>query len=215
MYFIYFSGGKYRSNTEDSCTVCPIGKILNDESADATAHNEIADCVECAEFTYQNLPGKSICFDCPGLDAGATGQSICPGYCSPGTKKSGTQERNGVTVSMCVNCESGKYSDKPERSTCKICPAGYHARSVEAGAHVDCQACAKGRHGNDESGGTESSVCVDCTAGKYNPIKGLNKGPCSPCSSGTIFITTRSNRKSWMSCLWNWKILSNGRCIDC
>ena len=145
--------------------------------------------MDCPEFTYQNLPGQSTCFDCPGLTAGATGASACSGYCNPGTKKSGTEEQNGATVSTCVNCESGKYSDKPEQPTCKTCPAGYHARSgVTAGAHVNCQACAKGRHGNDESGGTESTVCVDCVAGKYNIKEGLNKGPCSPCNTGTYSI---------------------------
>ena len=51
--------------------------------------------------------------------------------------------------------------------------------------YLNCDACGRGKHGNDILGGLNISICLDCIAGKYSTTDGLsNAALCADCVSG-------------------------------
>ena len=77
-----------------------MGTKLKDKTREATLHDELDDCKDCAINTYNPFPGLgSECFPC--LSAKTTRADSCGG-CNPGTWKDSANE-------VCVDCVPGKY----------------------------------------------------------------------------------------------------------
>ena len=84
--------------------------------------------------------------------------SVSAQNCTPGTF---------MGAESCVKCETGKYSNKVDASSCRHCPSGSAVASTDEGA----------------------SSCTDCQPGQYAP---WGSGTCNICDIGTFSDQAKS-----------------------
>ena len=106
------SSGHFTSVTGSTqCSLCPEGTMLSDAGTDPSLHDDQADCSRCATSTF-SVPARDECIGClPGF--AANGGSSCES-CPAG-------RRADPILSLCVNCQVGKYALEASSETCEPC----------------------------------------------------------------------------------------------
>jgi hypothetical protein len=127
-----------------------------------TKHDDINDCIACSQKTFAPVEGGTQCFPCAKGGAGVTALFECAGVCSPGQRKLDAND-------TCVSCAAGQFTSLVNEESCRDCPAGFYSRDVGQ-AYNFCKACEKGKHGNNMPRAANSSVCVECVAGKFSAV---------------------------------------------
>ena len=148
---------------QGNCKFCPGGKY-SPTNSDHTAHDALADCIDCAPGTQRsNFYNSDHCAACP---AG--------------------QYANAASTT-CINCEQGKYNDETTQTTCKACDRGKYNEETQSSEASDCKICAHGAY-NDETG---KASCKDCESGSYSP-QGAVAAAITPIlqTTGTPDVTT-------------------------
>ena len=160
------------------CTNCNAGQFQAGGSG----------CTNCNAGLYQNEDGAAVCKSCPigsssnaGSDA-LTDCNLCTAAyylvgntCTicPGGKYS------GALASSCTNCAAGTYG---QSGVCSVCQAGKFQNEQ---GKSSCKLCPQGSY-RTTTGGSSSSSCTSCTAGKYNGNQGSTSNVCTNCPAGTI-----------------------------
>ncbi len=160
------------------CTNCNAGQFQAGGSG----------CTNCNAGLYQNENGAAVCKSCPigsssnaGSDA-LTDCNLCTAAyylvgntCTicPGGKYS------GALASSCTNCAAGTYG---QSGVCSVCQAGKFQNEQ---GKSSCKLCPQGSY-RTTTGGSSSSSCTSCTAGKYNGNQGSTSNVCANCPAGTI-----------------------------
>ena len=160
------------------CTNCNAGQFQAGGSG----------CTNCNAGLYQNENGAAVCKSCPigsssnaGSDA-LTDCNLCTAAyylvgntCTicPGGKYS------GALASSCTNCGIGTYG---QSGVCSVCQAGKFQNEQ---GKSSCKLCPQGSY-RTATGGSSSSSCTSCTAGKYNGNQGSTSNVCTNCPAGTI-----------------------------
>ncbi|EKX30751.1 hypothetical protein GUITHDRAFT_59829, partial [Guillardia theta CCMP2712] len=139
------------------------------QGSNATIASSLAagpDCRRCAEGSYSNGTGSTVCAECPAHTVSAAGSSyIWECKCqagfydeSPPANTSGAR-RWGPS---CIPCASGSYSDVEGSTTCTACPEGMTSRLTGSASILDCR-CTSGKYMDPKSG-----ACLACPGGTYN-----------------------------------------------
>ncbi|EKX30850.1 hypothetical protein GUITHDRAFT_122941, partial [Guillardia theta CCMP2712] len=139
------------------------------------------DCRPCAEGSYSNGTGSSVCAQCPANAVSAAGSSFvweCKCHAgfydaSPLANLSGARRWGPA----CSPCAAGSYSDLQGSTACTACPAGMTSRLTGSTSILDCQ-CMSGMYMDPKSGD-----CVTCLPGTYNNESRLTF--CQHCPSHT------------------------------
>ena len=173
--------GKFGQN--GLCEDCPLGRYGNQTG--------LSVCNECPVYFYQNKTGQTDCTRCPLERYSDVGQETCAynkDNCPKGTHRSGESYYKGRWdgLSVCVNCEVGKYNNQVGQDTCsQTCATG--KTSVEGSSNSSqCTACPAGT-------AEDTNRCVDCEVGKYSNLTGV--WFCEFCEHGRY-----SNRSGQTSC---------------
>ena len=143
------SGQASSSSGASSCTSCSPGQYSS-----GTGNSW---CSNCAAGNYQGSSGAASCNACsPGQYQGSSGASSCT-RCSPGQYSSGYQN------SGCSLCSPGRYAHYNGQASCDYCAAGTESHASLTYC-VDCS-LGKFRHGT-----YDNNNCLNCGAGKYQPV---------------------------------------------
>ena len=172
--------GKYNDvEAQSACKNCPEGTYLVDDAKDAVAHDNIDDCIICAEGTYNDQDGRTneidACRPCP------TGR----------TNRDNRQDRfKHDEIDDCKTCPHGKFNDIPGSITCKDCPAGKSSKSNSTegyGPEDESRACAVCEKGKYQQFSGQKS-CSECPAGRYLDLYGKTSlTDCFACGVGRYF----------------------------
>jgi syndecan 4 len=202
-----------------SCSACPAGKqgtqdqytglgFCYNECLDCNAGYAssagAAECYKCPIGKYSSSLGSSVCTECPagrivkrdfGFGIGInvpdlTSASVACTVCGTGTFS------NTSFASACLNCPpaEGKFTYVPNgsngKTVCSVCSSGkyylYTAFPTDESSY--CVSCPAGTF-NPNSGGTNYTACADCTPGKFSNA-GLSS--CQSCSPGFYTAQNRS-----------------------
>ena len=199
--------GQHSAAGADVCIKCPAGKNLKDKSRKPDLHDDIADCENCAAFTYNPFPGLgSECFPC--LSMKTPGGTTCSG-CDPGKWKNDVAD-------TCDACVAGKYSNDRDVSSCTDCPKGYHA--LAARPYIQCKSCTRGTYGFTTAAIDDTS-CNKCSAGRFSEDFGLKidvlvDGNGDALSAATIALTACKScpKGRWSATIGGEK---ESLCINC
>ncbi len=158
---------------QDSCKLCPIGRI-NTQIEGAKTLDE--GCSLCVAGRYNDETDKNTCKLCPSgrylPTEGETSLSNCI-LCNAGYYH--TLEGQ-VSINACTECEPGKYEDEQGSS--------------------GCNDCAKGKYSDGTTAATSETVCVSCEAGFYNDLEGqVYVAACKLCDAGQF-----SNEAATFAC---------------
>jgi Leucine-rich repeat (LRR) protein len=184
-----------------SCTPCSDDKV---SSSDGTS------CVYCDPgkgVKGGDLPFNGTCQTCP--DGYKPVNDVCTmciagTYCKNGIENNCPSGKSSVsfssTISQCLNCPSGSYSDATTSYRCEYCPAGQY--SIQGGS---CTNCPAGQY--SISGGSctlcpfrmvsaaGSASCGYCPVGYGLPDKylvtgfqGAQASDCEQCQAGTYAL---------------------------
>jgi len=153
------AAGKYKpSSKEHECSDCGWGTV---SAAGQTS------CDLCPHGMY-SLNGSTSCSRCTNGKFVASPGSSCS-VCTPGSFLLGLG-------SACTQCSVGQESLSAGASQCSQCPPGmYNADPGEV-----CKQCPAGKRSDMIY---KSTLCVDCTPGKYSSSAG--KHECVQCGAGT------------------------------
>jgi hypothetical protein len=140
---------------------CPAGSGLSSDGSECEvceagsfSPNGADPCMPCEGGTFALNPGSAACDSCPaGMGSSPSGATSC-GYCDVGSYS--------TEGSPCTPCLPGTYADKAGTQECDACDAG---------------------KSSGETGATSSSVCADCTPGKFS---GDGWPKCALCYPGTF-----------------------------
>jgi hypothetical protein len=163
-------GGRYTNVTglHTVCEDCPIGRHLTDKSTSIERrhlHDDILDCLKCAVFTYNPIPGqKSACFPC--ATAKTMGEYTCSG-CDPGLYK----HVHNTTYSACIVCPAGYFTDERDLSSCGECQRGTYNDRL---SRKECQKCPRGKYNGDIVAAKNKESCLNCTKGRYSADEGVS-----------------------------------------
>ncbi len=183
--------GTYAENFASTvCTLCELGKY-------SAQNGPILSCTDCEIGKYQNIRGGVKCSDCQkGFVATEEGMDMCI-PCDVG-KYSERPEAE------CESCEPGKYASLDASSECKDCPAGYYSLeeaesctackpgSYSARGSSNCTVCDKGKYSRDYG----SFQCHRCAPGKHSGTH--NSSDCQDCPAGK---TSDNNGTSCIECI--------------
>jgi hypothetical protein len=159
------AGGQYSNQAAaTACKNCPSGYKLIDAGQTIEQHDDIEDCKMCAVGKYNPVEGLDE--DCSLCGTAATkGSTECDdGVCNEGS----FQNTSGV----CELCTKGRFTPLRGLEACYECPAGWYSKDERP--YRDCQTCPRGKYGNTKSNVDEASGCLDCIAGRFSEIDGLN-----------------------------------------
>eukprot|EP01048_Picozoa_sp_COSAG05_P002936 COSAG05_NODE_129_length_17200_cov_47.810128_6_plen_250_part_00 len=102
--------------------------------------------------------------------------------------QAGQSDHDSDPSTLCVDCPSGRYS--PANGTVGDCDGACNIGSFgTAGSHSNssCEACQAGQSDHDSD---PSTLCVDCTSGRYSPANGT-VGDCDgECNIGSFGTST-------------------------
>ena len=159
----------------------------------------------CEKVEANCLPGSVFCGS-PGtsnvfFEGNCCGWNCCwcnPGYytdgnyncaaCPPGTFASG---REIVSLSQCISCAAGSYSDVVSMA-CTLCPTGTYTVNSQTGSTSvsACTICAPGFYGSVTNGGTLAAAgCRPCPAGFYSAA---GADTCTACPSSISTLSPMS-----------------------
>ena len=150
--------GKYRGDTQVTCTDCPIGRFQDTSGG--------SECKECASGQYQLDEGKPYCTKCPrGYECLKPKESGQP--CPAG------KFQNKTGQSKCEACTEGWYQVNEGQSRCNLCEAGSKCSKAE----LNPQRCPAGEFQNK----TGQTQCEECPKGHYRVEKG--QSDCIACTT--------------------------------
>ncbi|GMH74247.1 hypothetical protein TrRE_jg670 [Triparma retinervis] len=148
--------GKYNGAEDDSqCITCPAGKFNPN-----TGSTAISDCGDCPVGRYSSVEYATV--------------SECTA-CTSGKHNANT---GAILASDCLDCAVGKYMETEAAEYCDFCPTGKINPSMTGSSSASvCSDCQAG-----DGPSNDSSVCVNCAAGKYGPSTSLTA--CNDCGRG-------------------------------
>jgi len=165
------AGRFQRESGKSFCDPCPVGR-----SAQVVG---LSECHICKAGKFSNAPGAVTCLDCAaGSYSNVDGASEC-NSCLAGEY----QPDPGATI--CVDCAVGFISTQ-QQPTCQACPGGYIAATTGSNTCVKCHA---GTRSNEAS---NSTSCVPCLPGTYNPADAQSS--CSECAPGRFSKDPSANQ---------------------
>ena len=156
--------GKYNTaNALSTCQDCIAGKYIDGNAH--TDHDAVSDCKPCAQGRYGTTPPIHHCAYCPtGQYGDQTGKTTATNACkdcargkyndqSPGTSS------NQTPITVCKNCEAGRYQLEGAKPTCTRCEAGkINSMPSLTGKFYEYDACdalcAPGKYGESTGGNT-------------------------------------------------------------
>ena len=185
--------GTFRSEDETNktvCTACPAGTYLDDNGIRADLHASKQNCKSCPDGQISRV-GSTLCFSCPaGWATSSTlnRNSICL-RCEAGRKSSANGMRCDACerghyqptegLTYCLPCLPGKIGNTTNMLRCHLCPRGKFSK---AAGRENCTLCDVGQY-SDEDG---SAKCIQIPPGSYK-ILSYTKAKCEPgfkCAGG-------------------------------
>lgn len=191
-------GGRFSNRTAAaSCTACPAGFIIAENSTDASDHDSVDDCVECGTGERASMD-QSVCQAC------AAGQYSARSSCEscPSGRFSETPEDF-----VCVACGPGTHAPAPGASSCADCQNGKYA---PGDASVNCLDCPAGRSQPEQG----EADCVDCGVDFFAAEPGAQA--CEPCALGFSSTPRAANCSLCQpGYFWRFRDSQPGGCVAC
>jgi hypothetical protein len=151
-------------------------------------------CTDCLPGYYQAKIGQGACLNCePGryiVEAASDTCNDCPnGKSSSNPVAEAEAEAEAETEAeaprtRCFGCEAGKAQRLQGQPSCEACASGFYTAASGA---TTCLACKPGRYSVAPSADVGAVTCVDCAAGRNQPLTG--QADCAPCAVATFADT--------------------------
>ena len=174
----------YRKEVSSSleCLFCPAGRV--------GTRDRLTECEMCGAGKYQEAEGQSVCKNCA---IGSAQRKLASSSCDVCAKGRYSDEEGLVE---CKNCEPGQYQGAEGQSSCILCAPNTFQQDFGG---VECFDCPAGKNSPGEGGENcegcaagkylifvnDVMTCVDCEAGKFQPLTGMSgENSCEECSIG-------------------------------
>ena len=197
----YCAAGKFKTTFGSApCDSCEAGKYSQEVGADTNLCQECeagkyqvsgaaTACDSCEAGKYKDTSGvNTVCDDCEaGKFKANAGVNLACDNCKTGTYKAAA----GVNTA-CDDCDAGKFQASAGALECTSCPQDTWSAAVGASSDASCTPCPDDTvsgFGSDEASdcknlcpagkfsqmvGSDTSVCQECKAGKFNAASGVN-----------------------------------------
>lgn len=171
--------GTYSDTGQSTCTPCQAGYFSSQAGSGSCAPSDPGyktvpsitywspECVGQGDMCTSSSPAKIL--------LGSTSQIQC---------EAGKYSQGGVTV--CTNCNAGKYSTTQggtSINSCLACPIGSFSNNPGS---TTCTGCGAGFYGVSDSQTSSSNNCIACEMGKFSSLD--ITGSCQDCGAGVYAV---------------------------